>query len=142
MLSTHQCSGMAFPPESVLNVCVYASFQLPLVLDNHSEGIDIRFWVKVISATSDRLEEVSHGFIHNFTAGYFQEAGNSCFLSPSFHANTHGGRDMEAKFRSGLLALKTHRYHHHSSNVAKPSKTEAKLRHKRGNVQKQARRQR
>uniref|UniRef100_A0A671UI51 ATP-binding cassette, sub-family A (ABC1), member 4a n=1 Tax=Sparus aurata TaxID=8175 RepID=A0A671UI51_SPAAU len=34
---------------------------LPLVLDNHSQGIDIRLWVRVISATSDKLQEVRHG---------------------------------------------------------------------------------
>uniref|UniRef100_A0AAQ5Y0A3 ABC transporter domain-containing protein n=1 Tax=Amphiprion ocellaris TaxID=80972 RepID=A0AAQ5Y0A3_AMPOC len=30
---------------------------LPLVLDNHSEGIDIHFWVRVVSAASDKLQE-------------------------------------------------------------------------------------
>lgn len=35
-----------------------AFLQLPLVLDNHSHGIDIRLWVRVISATSDKLQEV------------------------------------------------------------------------------------
>ncbi|XP_029698855.1 retinal-specific ATP-binding cassette transporter-like [Takifugu rubripes] len=41
------------------NVDFFKLFRLlPLVLDNHSEGIDIRFWVKVISATSDKLEEL------------------------------------------------------------------------------------
>lgn len=62
-MSTHCTPAIAwilFPPEFILNVCIYASFQLPLVLDNHSDGIDIRFWVKVISATSDKLEEVKH----------------------------------------------------------------------------------
>ncbi|XP_068199948.1 retinal-specific phospholipid-transporting ATPase ABCA4a isoform X2 [Antennarius striatus] len=41
------------------NVDFFKLFQLlPLVLDNHSEGIDIRFWVRVISATSVKLREL------------------------------------------------------------------------------------
>lgn len=44
----------------VLQSRFYVSLQLPLVLDNHSNGIDIRLWVRVISATSDKLQEVSH----------------------------------------------------------------------------------
>lgn len=35
-----------------------AFLKLPLVLGNHSHGIDIRLWVRVISATSDKLQEV------------------------------------------------------------------------------------
>ncbi|XP_071341979.1 retinal-specific phospholipid-transporting ATPase ABCA4-like isoform X2 [Trachinotus anak] len=31
---------------------------LPLVLDNHSEGIDIHFWVRVVSAASDKLRQL------------------------------------------------------------------------------------
>lgn len=42
----------------ILKSCIYASLQLPLVLDNHSKGIDIPIWVRVISATSDKLREV------------------------------------------------------------------------------------
>uniref|UniRef100_A0A8D2ZG77 P-type phospholipid transporter n=1 Tax=Scophthalmus maximus TaxID=52904 RepID=A0A8D2ZG77_SCOMX len=41
------------------NVDFFKLFRLlPLVLDNHSEGIDIHFWVRVISAISDKLQEV------------------------------------------------------------------------------------
>ncbi|XP_068603937.1 retinal-specific phospholipid-transporting ATPase ABCA4-like [Brachionichthys hirsutus] len=41
------------------NVDFFKLFQmLPLVLDNHSEGIDIRVWVRVISATSAKLREL------------------------------------------------------------------------------------
>lgn len=50
-----KCRGV-----SVLQSRIYVSLQLPLVLDNHSSGIDIRLWVRVISATSDKLREVSH----------------------------------------------------------------------------------
>lgn len=42
----------------IFKECICACVQLPLVLDNHSEGIDIRLWVRVISAVSDRLLEV------------------------------------------------------------------------------------
>ncbi|XP_030254763.1 retinal-specific phospholipid-transporting ATPase ABCA4a isoform X2 [Sparus aurata] len=41
------------------NVDFFKLFRLlPLVLDNHSQGIDIRLWVRVISATSDKLQEM------------------------------------------------------------------------------------
>ncbi|KAM3593267.1 uncharacterized protein V6R79_008809 [Siganus canaliculatus] len=41
------------------NVDFFKLFRLlPLVLDNHSAGIDIRLWVRVISATSDKLQEL------------------------------------------------------------------------------------
>ncbi|KAF0028277.1 hypothetical protein F2P81_019364 [Scophthalmus maximus] len=41
------------------NVDFFKLFRLlPLVLDNHSEGIDIHFWVRVISAISDKLQEL------------------------------------------------------------------------------------
>uniref|UniRef100_A0A3Q3W540 P-type phospholipid transporter n=1 Tax=Mola mola TaxID=94237 RepID=A0A3Q3W540_MOLML len=41
------------------NVDFFKLFRLlPLVLDIHSEGIDIRLWVQVISATSDKLREL------------------------------------------------------------------------------------
>ncbi|XP_051796407.1 retinal-specific phospholipid-transporting ATPase ABCA4a [Acanthochromis polyacanthus] len=40
------------------NVNFFRLFRLlPLVLDNHSEGIDIHFWVRVVSAASDKLQE-------------------------------------------------------------------------------------
>uniref|UniRef100_A0A3P8SHL2 P-type phospholipid transporter n=1 Tax=Amphiprion percula TaxID=161767 RepID=A0A3P8SHL2_AMPPE len=40
------------------NVSFFKLFRLlPLVLDNHSEGIDIHFWVRVVSAASDKLQE-------------------------------------------------------------------------------------
>uniref|UniRef100_A0A3Q1B7E7 P-type phospholipid transporter n=1 Tax=Amphiprion ocellaris TaxID=80972 RepID=A0A3Q1B7E7_AMPOC len=40
------------------NVNFFKLFRLlPLVLDNHSEGIDIHFWVRVVSAASDKLQE-------------------------------------------------------------------------------------
>ncbi|XP_008296944.1 retinal-specific ATP-binding cassette transporter-like [Stegastes partitus] len=40
------------------NVDFFKVFRLlPLVLDNHSEGIDINFWVRVVSAASDKLQE-------------------------------------------------------------------------------------
>lgn len=93
-----------------------ASFQLPLVLDNHSEGIDIRFWVKVISATSDKLEEVSHGarrpasFKSSLPAIFRRQetVASSCL---SFYANTDGRGDIEAKSRTGLSASKQQIYH-------------------------------
>ncbi|XP_036935186.1 retinal-specific phospholipid-transporting ATPase ABCA4a isoform X1 [Acanthopagrus latus] len=41
------------------NVDFFKLFRLlPLMLDNHSQGIDIRLWVRVISATSDKLREM------------------------------------------------------------------------------------
>ncbi|KAG7216739.1 hypothetical protein INR49_021122 [Caranx melampygus] len=41
------------------NVDFFKVFRLlPLVLDNHSEGIDINFWVRVVSAASDKLQEL------------------------------------------------------------------------------------
>uniref|UniRef100_A0A3Q1EAA0 ATP-binding cassette, sub-family A (ABC1), member 4a n=1 Tax=Acanthochromis polyacanthus TaxID=80966 RepID=A0A3Q1EAA0_9TELE len=44
------------------NVNFFRLFRLlPLVLDNHSEGIDIHFWVRVVSAASDKLQEVRLG---------------------------------------------------------------------------------
>ncbi|XP_044032286.1 retinal-specific phospholipid-transporting ATPase ABCA4a isoform X2 [Siniperca chuatsi] len=40
------------------NVDFFKLFRLlPLVLDNHSEGIDIHLWVQVVSAASDKLQE-------------------------------------------------------------------------------------
>lgn len=42
---------------TIICVCL----QLPLALDNHSHGIDIHFWVRVVSAASDKLREVRHG---------------------------------------------------------------------------------
>lgn len=44
---------------SSFNICV--SPQLPPVLDNHSKGIDIHFWVRVVSSASDKLKEVRPG---------------------------------------------------------------------------------
>uniref|UniRef100_A0A665X1X1 P-type phospholipid transporter n=1 Tax=Echeneis naucrates TaxID=173247 RepID=A0A665X1X1_ECHNA len=41
------------------NVDLFKLFRLlPLVLDKHSEGIDIHFWVQVVSATSGKLREL------------------------------------------------------------------------------------
>ncbi|XP_044195655.1 retinal-specific phospholipid-transporting ATPase ABCA4a [Thunnus albacares] len=41
------------------NVDFFKLFRLlPRVLDNHSEGIDIHFWVRVVSASSDKLREL------------------------------------------------------------------------------------
>ncbi|XP_028288502.1 retinal-specific phospholipid-transporting ATPase ABCA4a [Parambassis ranga] len=41
------------------NVDFFKVFRLlPLVLDNHSEGIDIHFWVRVVSDASDKLQEL------------------------------------------------------------------------------------
>uniref|UniRef100_A0A3Q2ZB20 ATP-binding cassette, sub-family A (ABC1), member 4a n=1 Tax=Kryptolebias marmoratus TaxID=37003 RepID=A0A3Q2ZB20_KRYMA len=34
--------------------------QLPRVLDNYSDGINIHFWVRVVSAASDKLRELFH----------------------------------------------------------------------------------
>ncbi|KAM9332939.1 retinal-specific phospholipid-transporting ATPase ABCA4a [Pholidichthys leucotaenia] len=43
------------------NVDFFKLFRLlPLVLDNHSQGIDIHFWVRVISAVSVKLQELFH----------------------------------------------------------------------------------
>lgn len=52
-------------------------------------------------------------FIQKFTSCYFQEAGNSCFLCLSFHANTTGGVDIKPILRTGLLALKKQKYQRH-----------------------------
>ncbi|KAM9839656.1 retinal-specific phospholipid-transporting ATPase ABCA4a [Aulostomus maculatus] len=41
------------------NIDFFKLFRLlPLVLDNHSEGIDIHFWVRVVSAASGNLREL------------------------------------------------------------------------------------
>ncbi|KAM8882220.1 retinal-specific phospholipid-transporting ATPase ABCA4a isoform 2-T2 [Synchiropus picturatus] len=41
------------------NVDFFKLFRLlPLVLDNHSEGINIHFWVRIVSAASDKLREL------------------------------------------------------------------------------------
>ncbi|KAK2858624.1 hypothetical protein Q5P01_003244 [Channa striata] len=41
------------------NVDFFKLFRLlPLLLDNHSQGIDIHFWVRVVSAVSDKLREL------------------------------------------------------------------------------------
>ncbi|XP_031735233.1 retinal-specific phospholipid-transporting ATPase ABCA4-like isoform X1 [Anarrhichthys ocellatus] len=41
------------------NVDFFKLFRLlPLVLDNHSEGIEIQIWVQVVSAVSDKLREL------------------------------------------------------------------------------------
>ena len=80
---------MALKTVFMLILCIYLTPQLPLVLDAESEGIDIRLWVQVISATSDKLREVSDGS-HSPTPFkssllcYFQHSGNSCFLLPEF----------------------------------------------------------
>ncbi len=59
-----------------LSVCV----QLPMVLDNHTTGIDLQFWGRVLSALSDKLQEVrlleKAQFLSPFKDPYFsiQEA--------------------------------------------------------------------
>ncbi|GLD55049.1 retinal-specific ATP-binding cassette transporter-like protein [Lates japonicus] len=41
------------------NIDFFKVFRLlPLVLDNHSQGIDIHFWVRAVSAISDKLQEL------------------------------------------------------------------------------------
>lgn len=121
-LHLRDCLGMVFPSEFILNVCIFVLFQLPLVLDNHSEGIDIRFWVKVISATSDQLEEVIHG---SLSPASFKGSAPAIFrrqetVASSARAFTQTQTvgwwwgDIEAKLRTGLLALKKkHKYHRH-----------------------------
>nr|XP_054607334.1 retinal-specific phospholipid-transporting ATPase ABCA4 [Nothobranchius furzeri] len=43
------------------NVDFFKLFRLlPRVLDNYSDGIDIHFWVRVVSAASDKLQELFH----------------------------------------------------------------------------------
>ncbi|KAM6900621.1 retinal-specific phospholipid-transporting ATPase ABCA4a [Xenentodon cancila] len=43
------------------NVDFFKLFRLlPRILDNYSNGIDIHFWVRVVSAISDKLEELFH----------------------------------------------------------------------------------
>lgn len=80
----------------ILKSRIYASLQLPLVLDNHSKGIDIPIWVRVISATSDKLREVSRGsrspapFKSSPPAIFScqETVASSCL---SFYANTDSG---------------------------------------------------
>ncbi|XP_027860619.1 retinal-specific phospholipid-transporting ATPase ABCA4a isoform X1 [Xiphophorus couchianus] len=43
------------------NVDFFKLFRLlPRVLDNYSDGIDIHFWVRIVSTTSDRLRDLFH----------------------------------------------------------------------------------
>ncbi|MEQ2299969.1 hypothetical protein AMECASPLE_020501 [Ameca splendens] len=43
------------------NVDFFKLFRLlPRILDNYSDGIDIHFWVRTVSAASDRLRELFH----------------------------------------------------------------------------------
>ncbi|XP_035980943.1 retinal-specific phospholipid-transporting ATPase ABCA4 isoform X2 [Fundulus heteroclitus] len=43
------------------NVDFFKLFRLlPRILDNYSNGIDIHFWVRIVSAASDRLRELFH----------------------------------------------------------------------------------
>lgn len=112
-------------------MCISASFQLPLVLDNRSEGIDIRFWVKVISATSDKLEEVSRG---SRSPASFKSSPPAIFrrqetvASPAgafTQTQSVGGWDIEAKLRTGLFALEKQKYHHYYEAFRNGGKTEA-----------------
>lgn len=40
--------------------------KLPRVLDSNSEGVDIHFWVQVLSAASDKLREVTLNSCNSF----------------------------------------------------------------------------
>ncbi|KAM4718470.1 retinal-specific phospholipid-transporting ATPase ABCA4a isoform 3-T3 [Anableps anableps] len=43
------------------NVDFFKLFRLlPRILDNYSDGIDIHFWVRIVSTASDRLQELFH----------------------------------------------------------------------------------
>ncbi len=79
----------------ILNECIFVSLQLPLVLDNHSEGIDIHLWVRVVSASSDKLREVRHGpcssslaLFKSSTPAIFSHQETVASLCLSFYANT------------------------------------------------------
>ncbi|KAM9713003.1 retinal-specific phospholipid-transporting ATPase ABCA4a isoform 3-T3 [Menidia menidia] len=61
------------------NVDFFKLFKLlPRVLDNYSDGIDIHFWVRVVSATSDKLAE----FFHRSSSREFLQV-----VSPLFQNN-------------------------------------------------------
>ncbi|XP_019943339.2 retinal-specific phospholipid-transporting ATPase ABCA4-like isoform X1 [Paralichthys olivaceus] len=73
------------------NVDFFKLFRLlPLVLDNHSEGIDIHFWVRVISAVSDKLHEL---FQRSSTRELFQ------VMTPLFQNNLSFREVMAAASR-------------------------------------------
>ncbi|CAB1457509.1 unnamed protein product [Pleuronectes platessa] len=73
------------------NVDFFKLFRLlPLVLDNHSEGIDIHFWMGVISAVSDKLHEL---FQRSSTRELFQ------VMSPLFQNNLSFREVMAAASR-------------------------------------------
>ncbi|XP_058488295.1 retinal-specific phospholipid-transporting ATPase ABCA4a isoform X2 [Solea solea] len=63
---------------------------LPLVLDNHSKGIDIHFWVRVISESSDKLHEL---FQRNSTKELLQ------VMAPLFQNNLSFREVMAAASR-------------------------------------------
>ncbi|KAF3703359.1 Retinal-specific ATP-binding cassette transporter [Channa argus] len=66
-------------------MCV--SPKLPLVLDNHSRGIDIHFWVRVVSAASDKLREL---FQRNSSSDFLQ------VMTPLFRNNLSSRQVMAA----------------------------------------------
>lgn len=77
--STQSCAR-CFPPP-----------QLPLVLDKPSIGVDIRLWVRVASATSAKLREVSRGLatapppFKSSPGGYFRPTRKQLLpLAPGF----------------------------------------------------------
>ncbi|KAK7881224.1 hypothetical protein WMY93_029633 [Mugilogobius chulae] len=50
-------NGRSLSKPRILRRKQQSADKLPLVLDNHSSGIDIRLWVRVISAVSEKLRE-------------------------------------------------------------------------------------
>lgn len=50
---------------------LFASLQLPRVLDSRSQGFDIQSWVQVVSAASDKLREVRHGQLHSEAVSHY-----------------------------------------------------------------------
>ncbi|XP_067342054.1 retinal-specific phospholipid-transporting ATPase ABCA4a [Channa argus] len=70
------------------NVDLFKLFRLlPLVLDNHSRGIDIHFWVRVVSAASDKLREL---FQRNSSSDFLQ------VMTPLFRNNLSSRQVMAA----------------------------------------------
>lgn len=67
---------------------IYFPLQLPMVLDNHSKGIEIQLWVQVVSAVSEKLREVSLAPSKSSPLAFFscqETVASSCL---SFYINT------------------------------------------------------
>lgn len=63
--------------------------QLPLVLDNYSNGLDLHFWARLLPAVSEKLRAVRMGFraLQKFNC-IFSDQEITISSSPAFYAST------------------------------------------------------